>query len=71
MPSVVSSSTEDLLPAAKVLKRYSVSDMTLFRWLADPKLGFPQPIRTNARRYWRVGDLQAFEASRASAMEAA
>jgi predicted DNA-binding transcriptional regulator AlpA len=45
--------------------------MTIFRWLADPKLGFPQPIRINGRRYWRLADLQAFEARQASKKEAA
>lgn len=67
----VSKSSEDLLPATPVRARYGVSDMTIFRWLADPKLGFPQPIRINGRRYWRLADLQAFEARQASKQEAA
>jgi len=71
MPSVAQSSLDDLLPAAKVLKRYSVSDMTLYRWLTNPKLDFPAPIRINNRRYWRLGDLQAFEAGQAFRSEAA
>jgi predicted DNA-binding transcriptional regulator AlpA len=45
--------------------------MTIFRWLADPKLGFPQPIRINGRRYWRLADLQAFEVRQAAQREAA
>ena len=71
MNSRVPQSAEDLLPAAHLLARYRVSDMTLFRWLKDPKLGFPQPIRINGRRYWRLTDLQAFEARQASKQEAA
>jgi len=71
MPQPVSKSSEDLLPATPVRARYGVSDMTIFRWLADPKLGFPQPIRINGRRYWRLADLQAFEARQASKQEAA
>ena len=64
-------SPEDLLPAPQVLGRYQVSDMTLFRWLKDERLTFPQPIRINGRRYWRLADLQAFEIRQASKKEAA
>lgn len=71
MPLAVPKSTEDLLPTTITRARYGVSDMTIFRWLADPKLGFPQPIRINGRRYWRLADLQAFEARQASKKEAA
>jgi predicted DNA-binding transcriptional regulator AlpA len=71
MPLAVPKTSEDLLPATPVRARYGVSDMTIFRWLADPKLGFPQPIRINGRRYWRLADLQAFEVRQASRKEAA
>jgi len=71
MPTVAQSSPDDLLPAAHVLKRFGVSDMTLHRWLTNPKLNFPQPIRINARRYWRVAELQAFESRQSSKQEAA
>jgi hypothetical protein len=53
------------LPAAAVRARYSVSDMSLWRWLRDVELGFPQPLRINGRRFWKVSDLEAFEAARA------
>ncbi|MCJ2117657.1 DNA-binding protein [Methylobacterium sp. J-001] len=65
MPLAVTNSNEDLLPTTITRARYGVSDMTIFRWLADPKLEFPQPIRINGRRYWRLADLQAFEARQA------
>lgn len=71
MPTVVQSKPEDLLPATPVRARYGVSDMTIFRWLNDEKLGFPKPIRINGRRYWRIADLQAFEARQSSKQEAA
>lgn len=64
-------SPEDMLPAAQVLARYQVSDMTLFRWLKDARLRFPQPIRINGRRYWRLADLQTFEVRQSSQREAA
>ncbi|MCJ2136378.1 DNA-binding protein [Methylobacterium sp. J-026] len=66
MPLAVPRSGDELLPAPHLLARYKVSDMTLFRWLKDERLSFPQPIRINGRRYWRLADLQAFEARQAS-----
>ena len=71
MPTVVQSNPEDLLPATPVRARYGVSDMTIFRWLNDEKLGFPKPIRINGRRYWRLAELQAFEDRQSSKQEAA
>lgn len=37
-----------------------ISDMSLWRWLNDPALGFPKPIRIGNRRYWREADIIAF-----------
>ena len=71
MPLPVLKSNDELLPAAQVRRRYGVSDMTVCRWVNDERLNFPQPIRINSRRYWRVADLQAFEARQASKREAA
>ncbi|MGB3315975.1 MAG: transcriptional regulator [Albidovulum sp.] len=34
-----------------------VSDMTLWRWLNDPSLNFPKPIKIQSRRYWRESDV--------------
>lgn len=64
-------SPEDMLPAVQVLARYQVTEMTLYRWLKDARLSFPQPIRIHTRRYWRLADLQAFEAKQAARKEAA
>lgn len=45
-----------------VRARYGgVSDMTLWRWLHDEELGFPQPIRINGRRFWSEERLAAWE----------
>jgi len=54
---------ECFLPAAQVKQRYGVTDMSLWRWLKDASLGFPHPIRINGRRFWRLADLRAWEAS--------
>lgn len=67
----VRSSSDELLPAARVRQRYSVSDMSLWRWPRDPDLGFPQPIYINGRRYWREADLVAFEIRQAAKPKAA
>ena len=55
------------LPASQVRARYGVSEMSIWRWLRDERLGFPAPIRINGRRYWRRHELEAWEASRAAA----
>jgi hypothetical protein len=57
---------ETYLPASKVKKRYGVTDMTLWRWLRDPKLGFPAPMIINRRRFWSTAALEQFERARAS-----
>ncbi|WP_353428914.1 helix-turn-helix transcriptional regulator [Paracoccus denitrificans] len=41
-----------------------ISDMTLHRWLNNPALGFPRPIKINNLRYWRVADVLAWLESR-------
>ena len=39
-----------LIPDPQVRQRYSVTDMTLWRWDHTPSLGFPKPIRINKGR---------------------
>jgi predicted DNA-binding transcriptional regulator AlpA len=55
------------LPARMVQARYRVSEMTLWRWLANPDLRFPKPLRINRYRYWPVSELDAWDASRRAA----
>ncbi|RWD50873.1 MAG: AlpA family phage regulatory protein [Mesorhizobium sp.] len=52
------------LQARQVRERYNVSDMTIWRWLRD--LDFPQPVYISRYRYWRVSDIEAWEARQAS-----
>jgi predicted DNA-binding transcriptional regulator AlpA len=54
------------LTAAQLRARYGVSDMTLWRWLADEKLRFPRPTTIRKRRYWSVPDIEHWERSRAA-----
>jgi len=56
--------SQTYLPASQVRARYGVSDMSLWRWLKNEDLAFPHPIRINNRRFWRLNDLEAWEASR-------
>ena len=60
----VTESAEQFLPARQVWERYGVTSMTLWRWLKDADLKFPQPIRIGRFRYWRLSDLVAWERSR-------
>ena len=54
------------LPIGAVAARYSISTRTVDRWLADPRVGFPQPLRVRDRRYWRIADLESWERARAA-----
>lgn len=48
-------------PSKVVRERYGVSDMSLWRWVRDKKMGFPQPIIINRRKFWDFDDLDAFD----------
>jgi predicted DNA-binding transcriptional regulator AlpA len=53
------------IPARRVWERYGVTSMTLHRWLADERLDFPRPVYIGRMRFWRVADLEAWEAEQA------
>ncbi len=58
--------------AKRVRARYGIADMTLWRWLHSPEINFPRPIYLGRQRYWRLTDLEAWEAAaEARAREAA
>ncbi len=42
-----------LIPTGVVRELIGVSDMSLWRWLKDPKIDFPRPKYIGRRRYWR------------------
>lgn len=54
------------LTARQLMARYSVCRRTISRWTENLTLNFPQPIVINKRRYWREGEIEAWEAARAS-----
>lgn len=49
------------LTGPQVVARYCITQMTLWRWVRDDKLGFPQPMTVNRRRFFRLTDLVAWE----------
>lgn len=51
------------LTGPQVQARYSVTKMTIHRWLADTRMGFPQPRKINNRNYFDEAELNAFDAS--------
>ena len=62
----MNSAQTSYLPAGAVRARYGVSDMSIWRWLHQEALGFPTPIRINGRRFWKLAELESWEASRAA-----
>ncbi len=66
MQSHTETSSDDRLPAAAVLRRYRIVDRTLKRWLDNPSLNFPRPLVVNGRRYFKLGELEQWERSRAA-----
>lgn len=56
---------EDLIQAAEVRRIFGgISDMSLWRWLADPALDFPKPIKIARRRFWRSSEIAAWQQGR-------
>jgi hypothetical protein len=39
--------------------------MTIHRWLNDPELNFPRPTYFGRYRYWRIDELEHWEAEQA------
>jgi predicted DNA-binding transcriptional regulator AlpA len=57
----VLSEDKGFLTARKTRERYGVTDMTLYRWLRDERMGFPKPIYFGRFRYFRIPDLENWE----------
>ena len=63
--------SDNMLPAAQVWKRYGKTDRTLDRWLKDEKLGFPRPVFIRSRRYFKEAELLDWERAQAGKAKAA
>jgi predicted DNA-binding transcriptional regulator AlpA len=60
------------LTGPQVCERYSITDMSLWRWLDDPALNFPKPTMiVQRRRFWDEAILRKWELSRIAAREVA
>jgi hypothetical protein len=42
----------------------NVSSMCIWRWMRDPRVRFPAPVKINGRNYWRLGVLRRWDAER-------
>ena len=54
------------IPGPQVLARYQRTDMTIWRWLNDPKMNFPRPFYFGRYRYWKIEELEAWEREQAA-----
>lgn len=55
------------LTAPQVKERYQISEMTLWRWARDEKMGFPQPLVLNRRKLFAESALVEWERQRVKA----
>jgi predicted DNA-binding transcriptional regulator AlpA len=61
----VTSEQQVRLPARLVWTRFGVTSRTLDRWIGDDDLGFPRPMLINKRRYFLLGEIEAWERQQA------
>ena len=59
------------LTTARIAQRYDVVTRTVERWERDQRLGFPQPLKINGRKYWSLDAIEAWERQRAAGLEPA
>ena len=52
---------EQWITGPRLARHFNVTPMSIWRWLRDPKLGFPQPTQIRRRNFWRVADIREFE----------
>jgi predicted DNA-binding transcriptional regulator AlpA len=58
----------NIVPTAKVYltgpqvkQRYGCSYQTIWRWMRNPELGFPEPLKINNRNRFALDAIEAFE----------
>lgn len=63
---------DDRLLTSKQIRAHcgNVSTMCIWRWMRDPRVGFPQPVKIQTRNYWRAADLRRWQAERANKVAA-
>lgn len=55
------------VPAVRVAAFHGITLRSLNRWLADSRLAYPRPTVINGRRYWKAGDIIAWDRARQDA----
>ena len=58
---------KEYLTRRQLRERYKCVDRTIARWIADPSLGFPQPIVIRERQFFDRLEVDDFDASRGNA----
>lgn len=58
-------SDDKYLTGPQVQARYQITKMTLWRWLQDERLAFPQPTIIKRRQYFKQSEIESWERSRA------
>ncbi len=48
------------VPASEVMRMLGISKATLWRYVRDPDLGFPKPIKLKRTRLWKQSAIDAF-----------
>ena len=67
MNANISMQTPAYLRLADMRARYRVSGSTIWKWAADPRSGFPKPIKLGANTtVWRLSDLLKWEDEQAA-----
>lgn len=61
---------QHFLSSAQLMKRYGISEMTLYRWQKDEKLAFPRPMVVNKRKFFSEDEITAWERERAAKVPA-
>lgn len=54
------------LDSPQVRARFGISKPTLYRWMNDPEIGFPKPVRIKKRYYFPESVIEAWEAARSN-----
>lgn len=63
MQSQDTPANQTFLTGPQVQARYQKSHVSIWRWMNDDRLGFPAPLKINRLNYWRLSDLEAWEAA--------
>lgn len=56
---------EKFLTGVQVRERYQRSHVTINRWISDPNIAFPKPMKVNSLNLWRLADLREWEKKQA------